>query len=272
MRVDVGAIEAFERDGYVVLENVIDPVALEALREACGYFVRTTDERLEARGVKTQGITHRGSRYFITGRYRESEFMPTFLYGELMEEIVASFLGPDAYLFVEQWVVKGPRQGMRFAWHQDAGYVATYDEGNIPPHYITCWCALDDMSAANGTIYVLPHDRAGTRNAVLPHDREAGTNDLVGYRGNDPGEMIECSAGSIVVFCGTSLHRSGENRSADWRRAYLAQYSIAPVEHSTGGPWAQAVPFRIGGVRVYDPENDTAARWTRAARWQNSIE
>ena len=266
------AREAFGRDGVVVLDRVIDADTLEGLRAACGDFVAATDARLDAAGVTTQGITHRGSRYFVSGRYRESEYLPSFLFGELMASIVATLLGDDAFLFVEQWVVKGPRQGMRFAWHQDAGYVSTYDPGNVPPRYITCWCALDDMTVENGTLYVLPHDRAGTRERVLPHEREEGSNDLVGYQGEDPGDLVECRAGSIVVFTGTSLHRSVENRSDSWRRAYLAQYSVEPVLHSQGGPWAQAVPFLSAGRRVYDPATDTAARWTRAARWRNSIE
>ena len=57
--------------------------------------------------------------------------------------------------------VKGTEGSMHLAWHQDSGYVGF-------PHrpYLTCWCALDDMSEENGTVYILPYERAGTRELV----------------------------------------------------------------------------------------------------------
>ena len=41
---------------------------------------------------------------------------------------------------------------MKFSWHQDSGYVG------YPDHkpYLTCWCALDDMSEENGTVISCP--------------------------------------------------------------------------------------------------------------------
>ena len=128
-----------------------------------------------------------------------------------MFAITTALLGPAVYLFSEQWVVKGAERGMRFAWHQDSGYVDLRDPGNAHAPYLTCWCALDDMTRENGTFSVLPHPRAGSRNAVFPHRREQGANDLVGYEGDDPGELVEMPAGSVAVFQSTSLHRSGAN-------------------------------------------------------------
>jgi ectoine hydroxylase-related dioxygenase (phytanoyl-CoA dioxygenase family) len=246
-------IEEFNRQGFTVLDEAIDPETLARLREECAYFLGYTDAKMDADGVTIRGITHRGKRYFISGHHRKSRYMPTFVFGELMANVTRAFLGDTAYLFVEQWVVKGPEQGMQFAWHQDAGYVYTLDPGNVPPPYITCWCALDDMTEENGTIYVLPHDRAETDRQVVAHERELGTNDLVGYRGDDPGEIVVCKAGSIAVFSSTSLHRSSVNHTPSFRRAYLAQYSAEPILASNGKPWAFATPFIENGERVYEP-------------------
>lgn len=259
-------VEEFRSRGFTILRDAIDGPTLERLREECAYFVGYVDAQMDARGVATRGITHRGKRYFISSRYRDSRFMPQFLFGERMADIVRPFLGDEVFLFHEQWVVKGPEQGMKFAWHQDSGYVEFLDPGNSHAPYLTCWCALDDMSEKNGTIFVLPHERAGTRDRVLPHEQEAGTNDLVGYRGDDPGELIEVSAGSIAVFSSTSLHRSSANRTDAWRRAYLAQYSREPIRSTKGGLWSQAVPFLRDGECVYDPSTDTAERWSTPRR------
>src|SRR5262249_56781665 len=100
-----------------------------------------------------------------------------FVFGELMAEICRATIGGYAYLFNDQYVVKGAESGTEFAWHQDSGYVGY-------PHapYLTCWCALDDVNEANGTIYLLPSSRAGTRDWVR-HRKDEGTNDMIGYFG-----------------------------------------------------------------------------------------
>ena len=185
--------------------------------------------------------------------------MPEFLFGDLMYAVATAFLGPTVYLFHEQWVVKGAEQGMRFAWHQDSGYIRFEEPENPHAPYLTCWCALDDVSRENGTISVLPHGLAGPRNTVLPHRKEAGTNDLVGYEGDEPGQFIEAPAGSIAVFLSTSMHRSGANATDRPRRVYLPQYSRAPIRRADGRLWSQAVPFVADGVRVYEAEPESAA-------------
>lgn len=250
----------FEKDGFAILPNVIDPEMLAMLQMECGYFIGYTDAWMEHKDIEVMGITHKGKRYFISNRYRKSPEMHRFLFGDLMQEITASFLGPDAYLFVEQWVVKGAEQGMKFAWHQDSGYVKFIDPANVHKPYLTCWCALDDMSSANGTISVLPHDVVGTRNNVLDHTSEKATNDLVGYHGNEPGVEINVSKGSVVVFSSTSLHRSSANTTNRRRRAYLAQYSSQPIYSSSGKLWSMAVPFVKDGNVIYDRDVDLQNR------------
>ena len=254
------AVRDYEKDGFAILRNVIDPDMLEMLQMECGYFIGYTDAWMENKDIEVMGITHKGKRYFISNRYRKSTEMHRFLFGELMREITTSFLGPNAYLFVEQWVVKGAEQGMKFAWHQDSGYVKFIDPSNVHKPYLTCWCALDDMSPENGTISVLPHSVVGTRNHVLDHVSERGTNDLVGYHGDKPGVEITVPRGSIVVFSSTSLHRSSANRTNKRRRAYLAQYSAEPIYSSSGKLWSMAVPFVKDGNVIYDHDSDLENR------------
>ena len=257
--------EEFERSGFTVLESVIDAEDLAMLRAECATFVTRMDRHLDRLGTDVLGITHRGKRYFISRRYRDSERLPGFIFGDLMREITTAFLGPNVFLFNEQWVVKGAASadgtdpGMKFAWHQDSGYVHFRDPGNTHRPYLTCWCALDDVSADNGTISVLPHERAGSLNHVFPHRQEQGTNDLIGYEGDDPGVVIEAPAGSVAVFSSTSLHRSSPNTTQSQRRVYLTQYSAEPIHATDGTRWGDAVPFVSDGEFVYDHAADSRA-------------
>ena len=135
---------------------------------------------------------------------------------------------------------------MKFGWHQDSGYVG------YPDHkpYLTCWCALDDMTEENGTAYIMPFSRIGIRSWVK-HIQEAGSNDRIGYFGDDPGIPVIAPAGSIAVFTSINFHRSGPNRTSRLRRTYLAQYSAEPILSADGTKlWGNAEPLIVDGKRA----------------------
>lgn len=239
--------EQFRRQGYFILEAVIPADVLAGLRDECDRLVREHDRQMEKEGVTSRGITHYKKRYFIANRGQESAAISRFLFGDLMAEVTRATLGDDVFLFHEQYVVKAPEVGTRFAWHQDSGYIGHY---HTP--YLSCWCALDDMSLANGTIFVLPYERAGMQpDELFDHAVEAETNDKVGYQGDDPGEPALVPAGSVVVFSSRTLHRSGTNTTDRYRRSYLTQYSREIIRTKDGkANWGQAVPFWQNGQRV----------------------
>jgi ectoine hydroxylase-related dioxygenase (phytanoyl-CoA dioxygenase family) len=249
--------EQYRTEGYMILPGVIPAEMLSMLREECSYYLGYYDSTMDAKGVQTENLSHRGKRYFINNRYRLSNRLWQFVFSDLMAEVAKATVGDDAYLFHEQWVVKGAEQGMKFSWHQDSGYVKWYDPSTTHKPYVTCWCTLDDVSEENGTVYLLPHPRAGTRDNIIDHFKEDGTNDLIGYTGTDPGDPVIVPAGSIVAFDSLVFHRSGPNKTERMRRIYLPQYSAAPIKRPDGKPWAIATPFVKDGKNIYDHASDT---------------
>jgi ectoine hydroxylase-related dioxygenase (phytanoyl-CoA dioxygenase family) len=245
--------QQFERDGFFILERVMTEQQLQDLRDEAKRYMDWMDAEMERRGVKSLGITHYKNRYFVGQKHPESRKLRNFLFSDLMADVCRATLGDEAYLFNEQYVVKAAEKGMHFGWHQDSGYI-----GHDHKPYLSCWCALDDMSIENGTVYLLSYDRAGTREWVR-HTAEEGTNDLIGYRGDDPGIPAIVPAGSIVVFSSTAFHRSGSNQTENMRRVYLAQYSCEPIMNADGTKlWGAAVPFLHNGENIYD---EAAHEW-----------
>lgn len=253
--------ELYRSEGYMILPGVIPADMLEMQREECSYFLGYFDSIMDAKGVEVDNLCHRGKRYFINNRYRLSPRLWQFLFSPLMAEVAQVALGPDVYLFHEQWVVKGAEQGMKFGWHQDSGYVKHYDSSTQHKPYVTVWCTLDDVSEENGTVYLLPHSRGGTKDRLLDHSLESGTNDVIGYDGDDPGEAVVVPAGSVVAFTSYNLHRSGANKTNRMRRVYLPQFSCEPISRPDGKPWAMAVPFIKDGQVIYDHANDSPERY-----------
>ncbi|MFQ5951220.1 MAG: phytanoyl-CoA dioxygenase family protein [Candidatus Geothermarchaeales archaeon] len=238
-------LKQFDEQGYFILEEAMSDEQLEGLGSECQRFINLMNAEMDAKGVDTIDITHRNRRYFIGNRYKESEIVTHYVFSDLMAEITQKALGDDVFLFAEQYVVKSAEVGMKFGWHQDGGYI-----GHPHRPYLTCWSALDDMSEENGTVYILPFDRAGTRDCV-PHYREEGSNDLIGYTGDDPGIPVIVPAGSIAVLSSTTFHRSGANATDRMRRSYLAQYSAEPIMNKEGTElWNMAKPFLKDGKRV----------------------
>lgn len=237
--------QQYHSSGYMLLENVIPSDDLAGLRDECQRFIDERDSEMDKAGTDTLGLNQRGLRYFVNDCSIDSPVLQQFVLGALMAEVCQATLGDDAYLFNDQYVVKGAEGGTKFGWHQDSGYV-----GYEHTTYLTAWCALDDVSEENGTVYLLPYDRAGTRD-VVPHRKDEATNDMVGYFGSDPGIPVIVPAGSIACFSSTLFHRSGANMTDKLRRAYVVQYSAQPILSEDGSEIRhQAVPLLRGGEIV----------------------
>lgn len=235
-------IRDFHEKGYFVLESVIPEHHLAMLRSECDRFVGLIEAEMDRKGSDVDGINHRSRRYFIANRHKESPLLADFIFSDLMADICRATLGDNAYLFHEQYVVKSAEKGMKFGWHQDSGYV-----GHPHTPYLTCWCPLDDVTIENGTVYMLPYERAGIR-SMVQHSREDGTNDKVGYFGDDPGEPVIAPAGSIACFSSVCFHRSGPNTTPNIRRVYLPQYSPEIITHPDSDKlWGLAEPFLRDG-------------------------
>jgi ectoine hydroxylase-related dioxygenase (phytanoyl-CoA dioxygenase family) len=229
----------FREEGFFVLEGAVPTRDLETLRGECQRFVDERDQEMDRLGVDHLDLDRRGSRYFVHA-YGKSPAVERFLTSDLMVQLVQAALGDTVYLFNEQYVVKAAERGMQFSWHQDSGFI---DYPHRP--YLTCWIALDDVTEANGTVYLLPYPRAGTRD-VVKHARDVESNDRVGYFGDDPGDPVIVPAGSIVCFSSTLLHRSGPNTTDSVRRVYVAQYSAEPILSEDGShPRMLAEPLLI---------------------------
>ena len=235
----------YQEEGWFVLENVIPQHHLQDLRDECQRFIDEKDAEMDAAGVTVQGLNHKGSRYFLFGAYKSSPKLRRFLFSTVMADVCRATLGDDAFLFLDQYVVKAAEKGMKFSWHQDSGYV-----GYPHPAYLTTWTTLDDVTEENGTVYLLPYSRQGTRD-VVPHVKDPETNDMVGYFGDDPGIPVIAPAGSIACFSSTVFHRSGFNTTSKPRRVYLAQYSPEVIMNREGTqPKFNATQFLSGGAVV----------------------
>ena len=235
----------YQEEGWFVLERVLPEDQLELLRGLAQKAMDRADAEMDTAAVDRLGLNHRGRRYFVSGMAEQEPSLRSFLFGDLMADICRATLGPDVFQFVEQFVIKAADKNSAFSWHQDSGFV---HEDHEP--YLTCWIALDDVTEANGSVYLLPYSRAGVRSYVK-HFHDEATNDKVGYFGDDPGTPVVVPAGSIACFSSVVFHRSGPNLTQDLRRVYLTQYSSEVIRTKDGTQaWEGFEEFLRDGERV----------------------
>ena len=86
----------YREEGYCILERAIPPEQLEMLRNECQHFIDVINAEMDAKGVTVEGINHRDKRYFIARRHKDSEKLRSFLFGDLMAEVVRATIGPRA--------------------------------------------------------------------------------------------------------------------------------------------------------------------------------
>jgi len=213
----------YVEEGYFILEDVIPADHLRILRASCDHLIDLMHLEMDRLGTDHIHISHRGKRYHIAKQYNKPPGLAQYVFSQLMADVCRATIGETAFLFYDQYVVKAAEQGIKFSWHQDSGYL----DFNHPP-YVTVWAAVDDMTVENGTAYVLPFSKSGIRSRV-EHIRHPESGDKVGYFGNEPGIPAIVPAGSLVVFSSLTFHRSGANTTDRFRRAYITQYSAAPL-------------------------------------------
>ncbi|MFN8641281.1 MAG: phytanoyl-CoA dioxygenase family protein [Candidatus Binatia bacterium] len=239
---------AFARDGFLVFERVVPADALETLRAEADHALSWHEDEIKAQR-RVDRLNYVGEHYFIPGRSRQRAALARYLRSELMVELCQSLVGPEAYLFIELFILKLAHNRVPFGWHQDHGYVAAYGYGHYAPN-LSVWTALDDMTAANGALELLSFARHRFDiQPVPPHTPDEHGNFVADF-GGDAGEVVAVPAGSLIVMSGLLPHRSGLNNTETIRRAYLCQFSPRPVLDDRGQPIQMAEPVLRDGVPV----------------------
>lgn len=207
--------DQFHRDGYAVLEGVLDPEEVAAAVAEIDPIDRETEAFLQTRPDGRFMILESGAITFSVHLVARSERLAALAAHPVFTDLCRDLVGDDANLYWDQAVYKKPEKPRRFPWHQDNGY--TYVE---PQQYLTCWVALTDASEANGCPWVVPglHRRGTLRHWMT----DLGWRCLEQAPGAVP---VPARAGSIVVFSSLTPHRTGPNLSDGVRKAYIVQFA-----------------------------------------------
>lgn len=216
----------FRGNGYIVGEARVDDRELQILENVCN---RLLDEPVYDGGNGKHRIGLGQNRRFLAHCHSEFPKLEAIILGGSPARYAREIVGEDCVLFNEQFVVKGPRTGASFAWHQDSAYVGFDHEP-----YVSIWIAIDDATLDNGCLRLIQRD-IGVNDQVDPHEWIDDTRELRGPANEGDGFPVIASAGSMVAFSSLTMHSSGSNITEMPRRSYLVQYSKGALRHPETG-------------------------------------
>ena len=150
----------------------------------------------------------------------------------------------------DQLFYKPAKKGGVVAWHQDYSYWTR----TKPVAHITCWCTLDDATIENGCLNYIPGSHKW---GLLPKTVIAG--DLHGIKDflNDEQKKefehprpAPVKAGEAIFHHSLTLHGSGENKSAQPRRAFVINAFAEGVLSDSDEPLLEGVPVVKKGNKM----------------------
>lgn len=197
-----------ERDGAVIVEDILKPDQLTSINSELDQFVSQVDPGLRNPTTEDMIDFYGLSTIRIDGLPARSEtFLDVMLLPQLLETADHFLLSncKDYLLNTGQLIQIGPGETSQVL-HRDE---SAWDEQTSvlpwprPPLQIEAMFALTDFTAANGATQVVPESHH------WPVDREAEPEEIA---------CAEMKAGSALFYLGTAMHGGGANETADQHR------------------------------------------------------
>jgi len=227
---DTGALrEAYVRDGYVLLPDLLDAATVAAIRAEGAAICRGRRGAVDGLVDVAPDIDDDAAMAAYLCLHFPHKVSPAIrdaLSEPRLVGALTALIGPNVKAMQSMLFVKHAGKPGQ-AWHQDENFIPTRDRS-----LTAAWIALDDATVDNGCLWVIPGShRAG----VLWPDRQHGDDrfdsvpEAHGFpHDREAGVPVEVSAGGVVFFNGYLLHRSLPNtRRSGFRRALVNHYMSA---------------------------------------------
>jgi len=209
----------YESEGFLVLRSVFNTEEIAMLAAEAESLTMRSEL------IDTQNIRCRWSDDCNTGECNFDCFDPVidigpvcryFAFDDRILSVLRALYNDEAYLFKDKLIFKKP--GLKgYDLHQDfIGWPG------FPESFITVIVAIDATNHENGATEVFPqYHRQGY---MSPRD---GEYHLLPPDSVDESRavILELEPGDIAVFGGFVPHRSGPNRSSQWRRQLYLSYN-----------------------------------------------
>jgi ectoine hydroxylase-related dioxygenase (phytanoyl-CoA dioxygenase family) len=211
----------YHRDGFLIVESLLDEEETALLRE-----IARADRELQ-QNAYARADGEGGAVKLLVENDLEDDIYGAICRSQRIVDRMEQLLDGEVYHYHHKLILKEPRVGGAWAWHQDYGY--WYNNGCLAPLLASCMIAVDRATRANGCLQVvrgshqlgrIDHGQVGDQTGTDPERVQAILERM---------EVVHCELepGSAIFFHCNLLHRSDQNRSDDPRWAFICCYNAA---------------------------------------------
>jgi ectoine hydroxylase len=260
-------VTRYHADGYVLASRLFDAEEIDLLRRSA-----KEDHELDRRAFgRADG--EGGKVRLSLWNHPGDGIYGMFARCQRMVRSAEKVLGGEVYHYHSKMIMKDPKVGGAWAWHQDYGY--WYQNGVLEPLLTSVFIAVDPCVRANGCLQVIRGSHhCGRINHVLTGDQAGADAERVEQvLRRMPLDHVEMEPGDALFFHCNLLHRSDQNRSEQPRWAMICCYNAARNDpykeshHPRYTPLAvvpDAAIKDVGVKRFTDDKSDVA--WLEDAR------
>lgn len=260
--------EQYNRDGYLVVPDCVDPATLAKLTAAVERITDDPDKlpgklrkhiQMEREYFAQQPQYNTDTRVEDMGKaVRNIMELPLFdpalaqfICYEPLLQILETVFDSSEFLFHNyKCIIKAPKVSSSFRWHRDLPYLH-----HTSPNLITAMICLDPMTLENGATVVLPGSHRIPDDHVTDKDMDIADSDLPAQYEKVP---VICPAGSAVLFHVNIIHGGGPNRSDIPRRNVIGIWA-GPDNHPTT---AARYAYEFMAPRSKNPNRQKQVRMT----------
>lgn len=217
-------VKKYEKDGYIIIDNVIDKVILDKIKLATDKIVENASWIIKSNDQYDLADNHSKNKPSIRRIKQPQNFDNTFkelLFYPSVIDKVTSLLGNNFRLHNGKMNMKSPSAGDLVDWHQDWAF---YPHSN--DDVLAVGIMLDDMTLENGSVLFVPGSHKGQ---VYNHHHNGYFAGAIDIKKNsiDLSKTVEVTgkAGSITIHHARLLHASKPNNSNSMRRFLLWEFA-----------------------------------------------
>ena len=219
---DAGDVESWERDGFLRVKNFFTKEETSLLLETI-----EADSTIGAQAMPMKDNDGKSSKltlWFHLG----SDTYSAFARSTSLMAAAETLLKDKPYMFHTKIMLKEPRVGGSWEWHQDFGY--WYAQGLLhPDKCMSCILAVDDHTVENGCLQVLrgSHKLGRVEHGIFGEQAGADPSKVSAAQHNQGMELVHCEldAGDMLFTHSNLLHASAPNNSDGWRRSMIVAYN-----------------------------------------------
>lgn len=212
-------IDFFEKNGYLVIENLIDTETIEDYKKIYNDFIdgkidvgaNRRDLKGEDKEEKKESIT----QIMVPSRYLSS--LRDSDYYKKIRKVAHKLLGSDLEIDFDMFINKPPFSNAPTPWHQDYAYWIDMPDKRA----LSAWMSLDKATLDNGCMWYVP---ASHLKPMRKHTSSAKNGALVCDGNENEAVYIELQPGSVVLHHGATVHYSRGNTTNSQRRAMIVNF------------------------------------------------